>query len=72
LYVANEGKVIIVLPEAEVAPALKILKSHPYGKQVRRIGEVIESPKGRVLLHTVLGTNRILETLSGEILPRIC
>ena len=72
LYVANEGKVIIILPEAQAEKALKVLHEHPYGKMAQRIGEVKESPKGRVLLHTALGTNRILETLSGEMLPRIC
>jgi hydrogenase expression/formation protein HypE len=72
LYVANEGKVIIILPEAQAEKALKVLHEHPYGKKAQRIGGVKESPKGRVLLHTTLGTNRILETLSGEMLPRIC
>jgi hydrogenase expression/formation protein HypE len=72
LYVANEGKVIIILPEAQVEKALKVLYKHRYGKKAQRIGEVKESPKGRVLLQTALGTNRILETLSGEMLPRIC
>jgi hydrogenase expression/formation protein HypE len=72
LYVANEGKVIIILPESQVERALKVLHDHPYGKKAQRIGEVKESPKGRVLLHTALGTKRILETLSGEMLPRIC
>ena len=72
LYVANEGKVIIILPAAQVETALGVIRSHPYGKHAQRIGEVKESPKGRVLLTTALGTNRILETLSGEMLPRIC
>lgn len=72
LYVANEGKVIIILPEAEVAPALNALHQHPYGKDARKIGTVTASPSGRVLLHTSLGTKRILDVLMGEMLPRIC
>ncbi|MFH1446653.1 MAG: hydrogenase expression/formation protein HypE [Chloroflexota bacterium] len=72
LYIANEGKVIVILPEAEVDNALQILRSHPYGKAAMRIGSVLQNSPGRVLLKTPLGSNRILEMLAGEMLPRIC
>jgi hydrogenase expression/formation protein HypE len=72
LYIANEGKVIVILPDDQATTALKTIRSHPYGKHAQRIGIVKESPKRRVLLLTDLGTHRILETLSGEMLPRIC
>jgi hydrogenase expression/formation protein HypE len=72
LYVANEGKVIILLAHEQADTALEVLHAHSHGKKARKIGSVKESPKGRVLLLTNLGTHRILETLSGEMLPRIC
>ena len=72
LYIGNEGKVIVILPESEVNNALEALRSHPYGKAAMRIGSVLQNSTGQVLLTTSLGSNRILEMLAGEILPRIC
>ncbi|MCJ7694263.1 MAG: AIR synthase-related protein, partial [Anaerolineaceae bacterium] len=72
LYIANEGKAIIIIPETEVNKALATLKSHPYGKSAMRIGSVVDNSEGIVLLRTPFGTNRILEMQSGEMLPRIC
>ena len=72
LYVANEGKVIIILPEEEAQSALDALHNHQYGKNATRIGSVTAKPAGRVLLRTSLGTQRILDVLMGEMLPRIC
>lgn len=72
LYIANEGKVIIILPADEAEAALKALHCHPLGKWAARIGEVKPAPKSRVLLRTVIGGTRILDMLAGEMLPRIC
>jgi hydrogenase expression/formation protein HypE len=72
LYVANEGKVIIILPEEYADQALTILHDQKYGKEAVRIGSVSDSPKPRVLLKTRLGSNRLLDVLAGEMLPRIC
>jgi len=72
LYVANEGKLVIILPEKETNAALDILKSHKYGHQAARIGSITEGKKNRVLLKTLIGGTRILDILSGEMLPRIC
>lgn len=72
LYVANEGKVIIILPADEAAAGLLYLTSHPYGKFAARIGEVQEAPKDKVLMKTIIGGTRILDMLAGELLPRIC
>jgi hydrogenase expression/formation protein HypE len=72
LYVANEGKVIIILPEEYVDQALTILHDQKYGKEAVRIGSVTESARPRVLLKTRLGSNRLLDVLAGEMLPRIC
>ncbi len=72
LYIANEGKLIVILPEENAAEALRILRKSPYGKMASRIGHVKEQDPERVLLETEFGTTRILDMLSGEMLPRIC
>jgi hydrogenase expression/formation protein HypE len=72
LYVANEGKVIVIAPEAEAAAALQAMRAHPYGQNAARIGVVQAGPPGRVLMRTLIGGTRILDVLAGEMLPRIC
>jgi len=72
LYVANEGKVIIILPESESKQALDTLHSDPLGVSASKIGSVISDPHHHVLLKTLIGGTRIIEMLSGEMLPRIC
>jgi hydrogenase expression/formation protein HypE len=73
LYVANEGKVIIILPEVQAQKALLALKGHPLGKDAVIIGQVMQ-PIGtpRVTMKTVIGGTRIVDMLTGEMLPRIC
>lgn len=72
LYVANEGKVIIILPANESAQALDYLHSHQYGKAAAIVGKVEPEPRAKVLMKTLIGGTRILDMLSGEMLPRIC
>jgi hydrogenase expression/formation protein HypE len=72
LYVANEGKMIIITPETNVAKVLDILHKHPYGKDAVMIGKVNDKPKATVLLKTRIGSTRILDVMAGEMLPRIC
>ena len=72
LYIANEGKVIVILPAEEAPIALERLQASVYGKNARIIGKVEAAPPGRVLLRTLIGATRILDVLSGEMLPRIC
>jgi hydrogenase expression/formation protein HypE len=72
LYIANEGKVIVILPAEDENIALIALHKHPYGSSACKIGSVSEAPAGRVLLKTRIGTHRILDVLAGEMLPRIC
>jgi hydrogenase expression/formation protein HypE len=72
LYIANEGKLIIIVPENESMSALSAIQATTYGKNAVIIGEVTtENPK-RVLLQTYIGGTRILDVMSGEMLPRIC
>lgn len=72
LYVANEGKLIVICPATEADAALQTMRAHPYGKQAAIIGEVRESDPGKVLLRTLIGGTRLVDSLAGEILPRIC
>ena len=72
LHVANEGKLIALVPAAEADAALAAMRDHPFGRQAAIIGRVTEGHPGRVVLRTILGTRRILGMLVGEQLPRIC
>ena len=72
LYMANEGKLILILPQEFANTALNCLQNHPYGKDAALIGRVEEKPAGQLLLKTPLGTSRHLDMLAGEMLPRIC
>lgn len=72
LYVANEGKVLVILPRASADRALTALKASKYGAEAALIGEVTEAPPGHVLMKTLLGSTRVVDMLAGEMLPRIC
>jgi hydrogenase expression/formation protein HypE len=72
LYIANEGKLIAIVPPAEAEAALAALRAHPLGAGARCIGRVEKAPYGRVLLRTRIGGTRVLDVLAGELLPRIC
>lgn len=72
LYVANEGKVIVIVPQDEAPAALAAMKAHEYGLDAVQIGRVYQSPSSRVLLKTRIGGTRLLDVLAGEMLPRIC
>jgi len=71
LYVANEGKMIVIAPPEQAEAALSALQSDELGAGATRIGTVTEG-QGRVLLRTALGTRRILDRHVGDQLPRIC
>lgn len=72
LYVANEGKLIAIVPSENAGQILDVMRAHKYGSQACRIGKVAAAPQGRVLLHTSIGGTRVVDILSGEMLPRIC
>ncbi len=72
LYVANEGKLIAIAPEAYAGALLAAMRGHRYGREAALIGHVVSAHPGRVVLETELGTRRLLDMLSGEQLPRIC
>jgi hydrogenase expression/formation protein HypE len=72
LYVANEGKVLAVVPAQGVEAVLTAMKSDPLGRASCRIGEVVSDNPGRVFLRTRIGGHRLVDMLRGEQLPRIC
>ncbi len=72
LYLANEGKLVCLVPAAEADEALQVLRSHPLGAEARRIGDAASGEPGRVMLRTAIGGKRFLTMLEGEQLPRIC
>ncbi|MEO0005441.1 MAG: hydrogenase expression/formation protein HypE [candidate division WOR-3 bacterium] len=71
LYMANEGKVVVVCARETVEKILKAMRRYPEGRKARVIGEVVKEPAG-VWLRTRLGSLRRLLMLEGEQLPRIC
>ena len=72
LYMANEGKMVLIVSPNQVAPIIDNLRELPEAANTTLIGEVIAEPAGMVLLQTPLGAQRILGMLEGEHLPRIC
>ena len=72
LYVANEGKCLVIVSRSEAKKVLRTMKKNLYGKGSMIVGEVTAKNPGRVLLKTKIGGTRILAMLTGEQLPRIC
>jgi hydrogenase expression/formation protein HypE len=72
LYVANEGKLLTVVPEPDAARVLEAMHEHPEGRDARVVGKVVEDTAALVVLQTTVGGRRIVDMLPGEQLPRIC
>lgn len=72
LYIANEGKILLFVPEQESGKVLKKMRSHPAGKDASIIGRVNTEMKGTVRMKTTIGSTRIVDMITGEQLPRIC
>ncbi|MHB1017175.1 MAG: hydrogenase expression/formation protein HypE [Coriobacteriia bacterium] len=70
--VANEGKMVAVVPAEQADAALVAMQNAPYGAEAAVIGTVAESPAGKVYVRTAFGATRIMDMLVGEQLPRIC
>jgi hydrogenase expression/formation protein HypE len=71
LYVANEGRLVAIVPAQSASQILMKMRENRYGGNAEIIGEVIAEHK-RVLLKTAIGGTRIVDMLAGELLPRIC
>jgi len=72
VYVANEGKVVMVVDQQYANQALAVMRSHPLGTQAEIIGTITASHPGRVWMKTTVGGKRIVDLPAGEQLPRIC
>jgi hydrogenase expression/formation protein HypE len=72
MYVANEGRFVAFVPEADAARAVEVLRRHPVSSGAGVVGWVTEGSPGLVAVRTPLGATRVLDMLSGEQLPRIC
>lgn len=72
LYIANEGKMVIIVAAEDAGRIIDALHKNKYGRDAVVIGEVTSQHKGRVILKTALGASRILDMPAGDLLPRIC
>jgi hydrogenase expression/formation protein HypE len=72
LYVANEGKAIVIVAREDADKVLSAMHTARYGEQAVIVGEVRAEPANRVLMKTRIGSTRVVDVLIGEMLPRIC
>lgn len=72
LYIANEGKILIIAPEEYAEKIMKVLHADEFGENAAIIGRITDTDKGLVKLKTTIGSTRIVDMISGEQLPRIC
>ncbi len=75
LFLANEGKLAVFCPGRDASRVLDVMRKHDFGRESAIIGEVLEKAppgKGRVILRTVIGGERVIDLPSGELVPRIC
>ena len=72
LYVANEGKLLAIVPADDAAQALMAMRADPLGLEAVEIGEVTSEHAGIVTMQTGIGGTRVIDMLTGEQLPRIC
>ena len=72
MYVANEGKLVAVVPAEVADTVVAAMRSHHLGREAAIIGEVVEGNRGLVAMRTALGAHRIVDMPVGEQLPRIC
>lgn len=72
MYVANEGKLVAVVPPDESEHLLEVMRGHPLGRDAAIIGDVVRDHIGMVVLRSLIGGERLVTRLAGEQLPRIC
>jgi hydrogenase expression/formation protein HypE len=72
LYVANEGKLIAVVPPENAQQLLAVMRAHPLGRNAAIIGEIVDDHAGMVVMRSLVGGERVVTLLAGEQLPRIC
>jgi hydrogenase expression/formation protein HypE len=72
LYLACEGRMIVIVPAEEAGGTLEILRRNKYGAGACIIGQINDAPAGRVSVKTLAGGHRVADMIQGEQLPRIC
>ena len=72
IYMANEGKFLMVIDENSHERALEIMRAHKYGTCASLIGEIEDCYSGKVYLETITGGKRVIDMPIGDQLPRIC
>ncbi len=72
LYVANEGKLLAIVPAHTAEPLLAAMRAHPLGKDAAVIGKVVAEHPGMLVARTGIGGRRVVDMQVGEQLPRIC
>ena len=72
LYLANEGKLVAVVPEGDAARVLDAMRGNKYGKDAAVIGRVTQDHPGIVTIRNAYGVKRIVEMLASDQFPRIC
>jgi len=72
LFVANEGKAVLVADKGVSGTIVRNLRRHPFGRHAAVIGTITSGAKNHVILHTSVGTQRLIDMMDAEPLPRIC
>ncbi len=72
LHVANEGKLVAIVPASSSSAVLEAMRAVPEGAEAVVIGAVVADHPGMVTIRTIVGSERIVDMLVGEQLPRIC
>ncbi len=72
LYVANEGKLMAVVPANDADRLISAMHDHPLGQNAAIIGEIVDEHRGMVIMRSIIGGDRVVTMLAGEQLPRIC
>lgn len=72
LYIGNEGKIVVVVDGKKTESICELMREYPLGKESQIIGEITQTPKGKVCLKTAVGGRRVLDMLVTDQLPRIC
>ena len=72
LYLACEGRLVVIAPKEAAPQLVKALQSQPYSGGAAIIGEITNEQPGWVVMHTEIGSETLLPQPTGELLPRIC
>lgn len=72
IFIANEGKMVVVCAGPDADRVLSVMTAHPLGADAAVIGHVTETGRSRVILNTIIGGSRELDLPEGELIPRIC